>query len=539
MRRTDLAPARSLILDKRYQEAHALCIAAVQEDREVDEALLLLGVIAADHDNHVKAIELYDRVLALRPGKASALAQKGRSLIALSRRGEAVAAADAAAGQVGEADSWTLDTIGVIYSRAGLHEKAIPFYERAVAAAPDMAERHYNLAVALQFAGRMDEAESAYRACLRLDPDDVRAMTGLVQVSRQSADDNLLEPLQSAYGRLETYGRPDKADRGLHLAHAIAKTYEDLGQAEKAMAAFGEGKAAKRAALDYDFSQDERLFDAAIRTAAFAGPEGGSSAQPIFIVGMPRTGTTLLDRVLSSHSQVTSAGELTDFALCLKRAARTPSRFVLDVETLEAAGRVDLAAVGEAYVRQVRETLQIEGRFVDKMPLNAFYAPLILKALPEARVICLRRSPLDAILSNYRQLFATTFAYYNYALSLEDTAKYYAGFDRMIGAFRAALPGERFTEVWYEDLVLELERETRRLLGFCELEFEPQCLSFHENAAPVATASSVQVRQPVYTGSIGRWRNVRDAMAPAISVLEAAGIEYERDPLAAQAEASR
>lgn len=539
MRPTDLTKAKSLILDRRYQEAHALCIAAVQETREVDEALLLLGVIAADHDNHAKAIDLYDRALGIRPDKASALAQKGRSLIALSRRGEAVAAADAAASGVVEGDSWTLDTIGVIYSRAGLHGKAIPFYERAVAAAPGQAERHYNLAVALQFAGQMKEAEAAYRACLRLDPDDVRALTGLVQVSKQTEEDNLLAPLQEAYQRLERHEGPDKADRELHLAHAIAKTLEDMKRPDEAMSALAKGKAAKRAALDYDIAQDEALFEAAIRTAAYADGAGGSEAQPIFIVGMPRTGTTLLDRVLSSHSEVTSAGELTDFALCLKRAAKTPSRFMLDVETLEAAGRVDLAAVGEAYVRQVRETLQIEGRFVDKMPLNAFYAPLILKALPEARVICLRRSPLDAILSNYRQLFATTFAYYNYALSLEDTAKYYAGFAAMIGAFREALPAERFTEVWYEDLVLALERETRRLLQFCGLDFQPQCLTFHENAAPVATASSVQVRQPIYTGSIGRWRKVRGAMAPAIEVLEAAGIDYERDPLSVQAEASR
>lgn len=528
---TDLKTARQLILEKRYESAHALCIAAVQAGQDVGEALMLLGVIAADHDNHAKAIELYDRALTVQPESAAALAQKGRSLIALSRRAEAVAAADEAAATQPD-DSWVLDTIGVIYSRAGLHERSIPFYERAVETAPASAERHYNLAVARQFVGEMDGAAEAYRACLERNADDVRAMTGLVQVSRQTAEANLLEELGAAYRRLEGQTGGDVPDRRLHVAHALAKTYEDLGAPAQAMDWLALGKAGKRAALDYEFKRDAALFEAAKATAKTGKTVEGAEGRPIFIVGMPRTGTTLLDRILSSHSEVVSAGELTDFALHVKRQTGTPSRYVLDVETLEAAEGVDLGKVGDAYISGVRDTLGLEGRFVDKMPLNAFYVPLILKALPGARVICLRRSPLDAILSNYRQLFATTFAYYNYALSLEDAARYYVGFDAMMAVFRDALPAGQFTEVWYEDLVLDIESETRRLLDFCGLDFEAACLNFHENAAPVATASSVQVRQPVYTGSIGRWRKVREAMAPAIAVLDEAGIAYEDDPLA-------
>jgi len=156
------------------------------------------------------------------------------------------------------------------------------------------------------------------------------------------------------------------------------------------------------------------------------------------------------------------------------------------------------------------------------MPLNAFYAPLILKALPNARVICLRRHPLDTVLANYRQLFATSFSYYNYALNLETAAKYYVGFDRMIARFRETLPKDRFTEIHYEAIIADQEGETRRLLAFCGLDYDPACLAFHENSAPVATASSVQVRRPLYSSSLNRWRKVEEELAPAIAILNKA-----------------
>jgi hypothetical protein len=166
-------------------------------------------------------------------------------------------------------------------------------------------------------------------------------------------------------------------------------------------------------------------------------------------------------------------------------------------------------------------------RFVDKMPLNFFYAALILRALPNARIICLRRNPADSILSNYRQLFATSFTYYAYAYDLEWTAAFYARFDALIAACREHLPADRFTEVAYEDLVSNLQNEARRLVAFCDLDWQEQCLAFHENAAPVATASSSQVRQPLYSTSMNRWQRYRESLQPALDVLTARGVPFE------------
>jgi thioredoxin-like negative regulator of GroEL len=511
-----LKTAEQLIEARRYESAHRLCLDVLENASDAGEAFRLLAVIAAEHGNHASAVDLFDRALAGGAGQSRTLALKARSLIALNRRADALVAAEAAAA-AHPSDPFTLDTLGVVFSRAGLHERAPPFYAQS-AATGGTPGRFYNLGAALQFLGKFDEARAAYRQCLSLDNRHARAWSSLVQITRQTAETNYLAALEQAFTAAD-----GDADARLNLGHALAKAHEDLGDTVTAMIWLERAKAAKRASAPYDPGFDDALFAASARSASLAPADGYRDAQPIFVVGMPRTGTTLVDRILSSHSAVTSAGELTDFALALKRMTRTPSRYVLDAVTLDAASAVDMTELGRRYIASVRDTLNVEGRFIDKMPLNIFLAPLILRALPNARVICLRRHPADTVLSNYRQLFATRFSYYAYAYGLEDTASYYVRFDRLVRQFSQVLPQDRFCEVNYEDIVEDIDRQVRRLLGFCGLDFEPACVNFHENAAPVATASSGQVRQPLYRSALNRWRRAGPALQPALAVLSAAG----------------
>jgi tetratricopeptide (TPR) repeat protein len=490
---------------------------ALQRNPGEARAYYLLGILTADHANHAKAIDLFDRALALDSQHAEVLAQKARSEMALLRREAAIRSADAAV-MLSPEDAFTLDTLGVVYSRAGLHERALDFYRRATTTAPGIAAYQYNYGAAQQFVGQMDAARIAYRKCLELDPTDTRALAAIVQITKQTEDTNQIEDLEAVFPTVA-----GDADDALRIGHALAKAYEDLNRPPEAMDWLAKAKAAKWAAVQHDAAFDDAVFEAAKATAALPMTGGHPGAQPIFIVGMPRTGTTLVDRILSSHSAVTSAGELADFGISLKHLSGTRSNYVLDVETLEAAGQVDLAELGRMYLQRVEATLGLTGRFIDKLPLNAIYAPVILAALPEARVICLRRHPADTVLSNYRQLFATQFPYYDYALNLEATAHYYVGFDRMIRHFGETLPADRFTQVHYEDVVGDIEAQTRRLLEFCGLPFEAQCLDFHRNAAPVATASSAQVREPLYTSALARWKRYEADLGPALDILEAAG----------------
>jgi len=513
-----LASAGRHVAARQYQAGHEACLEALKLAPDSGEAYLLLGVIAGDHSNHVKAIELLDRAAALLSPRTRplALAYKARNFTALNRRSESIAAAEAAA-ELNPTDAQTLDNLGVVFTRAGLHERAAPYYERATAV-QGTPGRFYNLGAALQFLGRFEDARAAYSKCIAMAPHHGQAWSSLTQITRATRETNDIPALEAAFA-----ARARDAEDALNLGHALAKTFEDIGDPAQAMAWLDRAKAGRRAKQPYDPAFDDALFEAATRSANVQRGGGFDGAAPIFVVGMPRTGTTLVDRILSSHSAVASAGELTDFTLVMKRLVRTPSPYVLDAATLDAAAGVDPAVIGEAYVQSVRATLGLTGRFVDKMPLNIFVAAHVLRAIPNARVVCLRRHPADTVLANYRQLFSTQFSYYAYAFGLRETAGYYVKFDRLVRHFEARLPPERFRTVNYEDIVTDFEPNVRALLDFCGLPFEQACLDFHENAGPVATASAAQVRQPLYTSALARWKRYRPALDPAIDVLVAAG----------------
>lgn len=503
-----------------YRLAHSLCLKILSANPEHGDALFLLGVIAAEHGNFGKSLEIIDRALAIAPGRADYHAQRGRCLLPLQRPREAFEAAQRALA-LAPTDALTLDTIGVVMTHAGAHVEALAPFRRAVERDAHKAAYHYNLGASLQFVGDLAAAEAAYRRALAVDPKFHRAWSSLAQVARApftAAEIAALER-QLEDPKLET-------DAELHVCHALAKQYEDEGRYALAFRLLERGKRRKAATLRYDFADDRALFSAAERLPAALAGRGGAghdSHEPIFIVGLPRTGTTLVDRILSSHPDVFAAGELTNFGLVLKRAAATPSNRVLDAATLAAGAACDLAAVGAAYVDSTRPRTGHTPRFTDKMPLNFFYVPVIHATLPNAKIICVRRNPLDTCLSNYRQLFATSFSYYNYAHDLLDTGRYYLGFAALADLWRRTLPAN-YTEVRYEDVVMDTEREARRLLEFCGLPWDARCLAFQDNRAPVATASSAQVRQPIYRTAVERWRHYERELEPLQALLRDAGV---------------
>ena len=515
---TLIRQAKDALSVRDYKRCHALCIEAIKRNPRGGEPYLLLSILTSDHNNIAKALEIIERGIGFDGARPSYLAQRAKCLTLLNRHDEAAKDAGRALEQDPD-DVFTLDALGVIFSRVGEHAKAAPLFAKACESDPENDELQYNLASSLQFSGRFDAAERAYRRAIDLNPKHSRAYYGLTSLKKQSVSGELLETMKTLFDACKA---PD--DR-LHLGHAIAKTLEDTGEHRAAMGYLIEAKVAKRKALNYGFEQDAALFDAAeaLSVDGIAGAAGDDQG-PVFVVGMPRTGTTLVDRILSSHSTITSVGELTHFGLLLKQVTTTPSPMVLDAQTLSRAERIDIGAVGAGYLQQTERLRGGARRFVDKMPLNFFYAPLILKAIPGARVICLKRHPLDACVSNFRQLFRTSYSYYNYAYSLEDTGRYYARFHALTEMWAKTLPPSRFTCVQYEDIVFSQEETTRRLLDFCGAPFEDACLSFHENDAPVATASSVQVRKPLYSSSIGRWKEYGDDIRPLVSVLEKAGL---------------
>lgn len=506
--RRDWPPARDLALR-----------ALAQAPSQASGMHYIAGIACLEMQQLAQAIPLLQHAVSLHPTRADFAAQlaKALSIARLSR--EALAIADQAMALEPD-DPLTLDTLGVVYNQANAYAQAAVAFRRAAMRMPTAAHYRFNLATALLFEGDLAGAAQELEACLALAPTFWKAHLTLASLRRQDAESNHVERLR----RLLEQAGDDQAAQ-LYLNLALAKEYEDLGDHAVAFAHLTRGKAAGRASRNYSIRRDEALVEALVR--AFPQPlateAGDPSEEPIFVLGMPRSGTTLVERILSSHPQVYSAGELQNFGVELKRLSGSRTPHMLDPDTIARGRHVDWGRLGHNYVASTRPATAARPRFVDKLPHNFLYAGFIARALPRARIICLRRDPMDTCLSNFRQLFAQTSPYYDYSFDLLDTGRYYLLFDRLMAHWRRVLPG-RMLEIEYEALVADPESGTRRLLEHCGLAWHEGCLRFEQNPAPVATASAVQVREPINRSSIGRWRKYATELRPLQALLEEAGI---------------
>jgi len=498
--------------------------ALIEAAPEAGSGHFLLGMAAAESGQIVRALPLIEAAVARDP-QAEFLAQQAKLLILLRREGEAADAARGALAQ-GPRDALTFDTTGCVLARLGDHEGSFAPFSAAVEAEPGNLEFRYNLAAACGFTGRVDEARSHYEAILVSDPGNARVHYALAILSRQTLEANHVPRLRTALAQAR------KGEDALQIRYALAKELEDIGEAQEAFDHLSTANTAHKRALRYDFAQDEAIFDAIEALfggdgAGLASGAGNPDPAPIFVVGMPRTGTTLVDRILSSHRDVGSAGELQAMPLAVKQASGTTSRVVIDPATVMASGKVAPARIGDGYLaRASHQRPQGCARFVDKLPANFLYVGHILRALPNASVVCLRRNPMDTVWSNYRNLFASQSGYYAYSYDLIDTARYFLRFDRLMAMWERLFPG-RVLQLGYETLVAEQERETRRLLDHCRLGWDPACLDFHENRSAVATPSAAQVRRKLNSEGIGRWKDHAEALAGVRALFEDHGIPVD------------
>lgn len=405
-----------------------------------------------------------------------------------------------------------------LFRRAGDLGAALDALERAVAAAPKQSNFLFELGQTQRFLGRFEAAAQSYRRALVAEPANYRARHALVQLQTQSADDNDIAELEAQFAAPDSEGW-----RTLHIGHALAKTYEDLGDLEQSFAWLGRAKERRRARFPFQAEQEQALVDAVIAATPIAPPMEQGTAEPIFVTGLPRSGTTLVERILSSHPEVISAGELSNFPVLANLMAGSQTPGAREADVFARAGGLDFARLGKLYIESTRPLTGATPRFIDKAPSNYLSAGLILRALPNARVVCVRRHAMDSVLGNYRQLFASEDRYYDYVYALESAAHKYVQFDRLLKHWRGVLAPERYMELSYEDLVADQEGVTRALLGFCALDWDPACLAFHENKAGVATPSAAQVREPLHGGAVGRWRGWGARLDPARRILEAAG----------------
>lgn len=376
----------------------------------------------------------------------------------------------------------------------------------------------YARANALRYSGQTDQATDEYERSIALRPHFAEGHWSLAYHQKASPPGSRVDRIKQAQAAV-----PADSMQQIYLHYALFKELDDAGETGLAWKSLAAGMEAKRRSVTYDSAIEERSVEAVqqLTTRDFVfddGAEEAAGASPIFIVGLPRTGTTLLERIMGNHSQVTAAGELNDFNCALSVELDAFLGTIVDPTAISALKHADYRRVGRLYLQRTGRRSKGKPFFTDKNPANFFQAGFICKALPQAKIICLNRHPMDACLSNLKALFPSDETY-GYSYRLDELADHYLRFVRLRDHWREVAP-ERFIAVDYEDLIADPSATTREIMRFCGLPFEPDCVDITRNKTTVATASSSQVRQPINDRSIGAWRRYADQLEPLRARIE-------------------
>ncbi|WP_128971186.1 tetratricopeptide repeat-containing sulfotransferase family protein [Bradyrhizobium tropiciagri] len=415
-----------------------------------------------------------------------------------------------------------VNLMGRIAFERGDLDGALASHQRALALKPDLADAYNNMGNVLKELGRLDEAENAYLEALRLDPAVASVYVNLADSRKFVAGDPHLVAMEALAAKSE---RLSKTDR-MQIDFALGKAYADLQDYPRSFRHLHAGNAAKRATIGYDetaafalFDHIERIFVPDMIEAKSGG--GDLSQVPIFVVGMPRSGTTLIEQIIASHPMVHGAGELQTLHDVVRTVRGTDGctipypEFVpaLDEAALRQIGRDYVARLGEIARREASTTVQ---RVTDKMPSNYYFLGLIHLALPQAKIIHAVRDPVDTCVSCFSKLFS---AEQNHTYDLGELGRYYRRYERLMAHWCRVLPAGSVLDVRYEDVVGDLESQARRIIAHCGLPWDDRCLSFHRTERPVRTASATQVRKPIYRSAVGRWRVYEDQLEPLLTAL--------------------
>ncbi len=494
----DFQPVIDAINRRDFATAHRLCVAMLKALGEHPWLYFYLGIINTEVGQINKATQLFSKALELEQDpefivyliKCHALKGDMQQALRLSKRVPVTSLSSPLA----------LDTMGVAMSRVGLHQQALPYFDQALRMETSNPNYYYNHGVSCKFAGDFEKARDSFERAIALKPDFSQAHFAL-------ADLGGITPGNNHIARLEALlSEANQVDAKLHLAHALAKEYEALKNYQQAFEVLEQAKSAKRTTLGNQ-NQFKDIF-AWLKSSGQITElnQGNTSSRPIFVMGMPRSGTTLVERILTSHSLVASGGELQDFGVAVKELTQTPSNMVLDVETMKSAESLNFTELGQRYLARTEYLTQGMDYLVDKLPFNFFYVGLIRRALPNAKIVCLMRNGMDTCIGNYRQLFSINSPYYAYAYSLTEIGEFYLEFKALAEYWHQQFPDAVYLQN-YEDLVRQPEQQIKTLLQFCQLPWEDACLHVEKNQKPVSTASKVQVREPINDRSVGRWRN--------------------------------
>jgi tetratricopeptide (TPR) repeat protein len=492
-----------------YDRAEGMARRAIELNPRLADAYVNLAAVHTVRHRHPDALRVLDALLAFAPGHARALAARALTLKELDRVDEALETAKRAALAAPEGPE-AHNAIGQVYQARGEFEPALAAYDRAAALpGPAQMDAIANRGALFMEFGRKEEAMKALAEAARAFPNAPGILFGQTDLRNFERGDPLIGQMQALLAR-EGISLADRAT--LHFG--LGKAFLDIGDSEQAFRHYNEGNRLKRSTFAYDADANERWM---ARVAEVFSPVllaakadmGARSDLPVFVVGMPRSGTTLVEQILASHPMIHGAGELKRLQTLVDGVDGFPV-------TAPAMTAEQLKALGDAYLTFVKPLAAGRRRVVDKMPSNFLYAGLIRLVLPDARVIHCRRDPVDTCLSCYTKLFAGEQAF---TYDQTELGRFHCAYVGLTTHWRETLPGSHFLEVDYEAVVDDVDREARRMLDFLGLPWDERALRFHETQRPVRTASVNQVRQPIYRTSAGRWRRHATHLQPLLVAL--------------------
>jgi tetratricopeptide (TPR) repeat protein len=508
----------------RTEQAERMLRELLRKNPDNVDALRLQGVLSLAAGRLQEAEKLLKRATHMAPDFSDAQLDLGKVYKEQHKLADAIVALERAiALEPGNFFGYFL--LASVLSPAARTDDAIAAYRKVLELRPRHAGAWLGLGHALKTAGQQDEAIAAYRECLRLRPGSGETWWSMANLKTYQLSDDDIQAMQLQLAKQEGAGEDEEGfstQSRVNMLFALAKAYEDRGDDPLAWEYYVQGNSIQRMQESYDPVRTEVVND---EIMAVFNPEfleqqkdlGHPSNEPIFVIGLPRSGSTLLEQILASHSQVEGTSELPYVGVIANTAGRNRADGLIYPRALRDVAPGKWAEMGQTYLELARIHRGLgKPRFIDKMPNNFPHVGLIHLMFPNARIIDARRYPLDSTLSCYRQLFARG---QSFVYDLTDIGEYFLQYQRMMDYWHEVLPGRVLT-VQYEDLVTDFDNQLARLLQYCGLPFEESCSRFWETSRPVRTASSEQVRQPIYAQSIHRWRRYEADLAELIEVLQ-------------------
>jgi tetratricopeptide (TPR) repeat protein len=501
----ELAFNRAITFRPNYVEASNNLANLMIFNKRYDEALRLLGDLLRMHPKEPQTLVNVARTQLLRGSNMQA-----------ERAVKAVLAE-----HPDNVDALCL--YGQICHELDRFDDALQSFERVLAINPDSLEALNFYGVVLKSVGRLDDARKTFIRALEVNPRALGAYSNVVDLEKFTPDNPLFVAMQQMISR----AKEPEHERFTAMHFALGKAYEDMGEYETSLKHYAVGTRNKRATLTYDEAEVFSFFDQIRETFSeeyFKNKpfEGRPSQLPIFIIGMPRSGSTMTEQIIQSHPKVFGAGEIKTLSMSIGQLrVKFPSlaKYPAMMKTMRPT---QFAAIADNYLKHISGYSETATRVTDKLLTNYYFAGLIHTLFPNAKIIHTMRNPVDSCLSSYTKLFKDDMPH---SYDFRELGRYYGKYYELMAHWRRVLPAGAMMEVQYEDMVANTEERAKEVIAFCGLEWDDKCLKFHESDRPVKTASVSQVRKPIYTSSVARWRRYGDGLKPLVDALEEAGVK--------------